>query len=61
MMTASKIMELEIANEANNYIKNLEDERLRLYMNGMYVLEEGEYIGDEALFDALRLLDEVYR
>ena len=60
-MLAAKIMELEIATEQNNVFKILEDKRLIKYLNGEYILEEGEYIGDEALFDALRLLDELYR
>lgn len=61
MITAAKIMEMEVAKEQAQKFASIDSQRLQQYFDGNYDLEEGEVICDAELFEALKLLVETYR
>jgi hypothetical protein len=61
MITAAKIMEMEVAYEQAQKIASIDSQRLQQYLDGNYDLEEGECIGDAELFEAFKMLVETYR
>jgi hypothetical protein len=56
-----EIMKKEIETEESNDYSKFDEERIIQYMNGKYVLEEGEYIGSIELTEELKMLKEIYR